>query len=318
LVHDTNIIIFETDNSFADAFHSEFKVPENCFAVKAGGFMTVTANTAAITSFSVYMVLRDQSGTLMTPATGGSERLIGVAQDVPTGSSETIALSSLLYRTNKPIGNVQIVVRCSVAGGTFTLDRKALDFEFMVTDPRFSDRTSIITIAGLNGTDSLGVGASVSVAARLNSNQAGLHTPRLFTGSASECASVFSELIHKYRQSPVSTGRNHAKVAGASTEALMTYEDEASDPQAFGFGSLKKLGKTLFKIVRAGANVGQMMGVPGAELVGEGMDALKSGIDKVQAVHKQLRERHAEASKEVDAAIEKGRRLVANVRQGSA
>jgi hypothetical protein len=318
LATDSSISIFNTNNSFAGASHSEFKVPENCFAVKVGGYMTVTANTAAITAFLATVVIRDQAGVLMSPDLEGAERMIGNSHDIPAGSSESIALSSVIFRTNKPIGSIEIQVRSSVVGGTFTIDRKAIDFDFIVTDPRFSDRTSVITITGLNGTDSLGVGASVSLAARLNSNQAGLYVPRLFSGSSSECASVFSELIHKYRQSPVATGRNHAKVAGASTEALMTYEDESSNPQAFGFGSLKKLGKTLFKVVRAGANVGQMMGVPGAELVGEGMDALKSGIEKVQAVHKQFRDRHAEASKEVDAIVEKGRNLIKDMRHGSA
>jgi hypothetical protein len=232
---------------------------------------------------------------------------------IPVSSPTDIVTPVVTVNSSRPIANVSFTIFGAGGGGrTASIYNRYCEIKYHKTPMRLQSRHAIAMATGLNGEDSISLRAGYSVAARLNNLQSQLYSVKEFSGDAQHVSGAMGAVMRNLIAHPASTGNTYPRIAGAISEAAMRLEDSLDNPQAFGFGGLKKFARTMSKVIKTGAHIGEMMGIPGAKLVGEGLDAIGSGLERVRSLHRDLRNPDSAEGKRL-AGLKDRMKLIANI-----
>jgi hypothetical protein len=293
----------------------DFSTPNNVYTVDLSMRFTVNVVGAAISTLDIRARFFDDAGVEI-PIKGLNgdnvnifESDVSIAVSTPT----EIVTPVVTVSSSRPIASVRFsAVGLGGGGRTVDLYNRFCEIKYHKTPMRLQSRHAIAMATGLTGGDSISLRAGYSVAARLNNTQSRLYSAKEFSGDAQSVSGAMSTVIRHLIAHPVATGDTYPRIAGAISEATMTLEDSLENPQAFGFGGLKKFARTMGKVIKTGAHIGEMMGIPGAKLVGEGIDTLSSGLERVRSLHRDLRDPNSVEGKRL-ANLKDRMKIMANV-----
>jgi len=299
--------VYDTDDMATGDPYGSFVFPNDVFQISITGEARIYVTDS--TEVNMWAEAFDDSGDQIpigdANSTENANRLHFVrarAQDA--AKSDMYALSGRVVSTTVPIARIKLFV--SAGTGTIQLNYANASLNFGEIDPRYSARKACVVVTGLSGTDSIAVGCNVSVAARLNAAQASLVSTQPIEFDYTEVTAAMQTTLNSLTSSPVVLGRNHPALAAAVTFEMLNALD---GDEAFGWKSFKKYGKKALHAARRAAAVGEMLGVPGAELGGKGLDAVSAGIRHAKQAHHKLKAEHAQKLSDVDALISKAKAI---------